>query len=310
MRSDVSDLEQYHPDLATQFISLRNELDSPADRVIISTSNNQASSRELEARRRREANKELDELITKIRTRPNFANFFLPPTADDLMAAANPDPIIVINLSPYRNDAFLIERHQIRVLQLLNLTREEFHKQFQSHPVLEWLWDFVAGPCLEALGFRAPVSDDNWPHIWWIATGLLPLHAAGRHVVASTNTSPTNTVLDRVMSSYSSSIKAIIYGRRHSIGKSLGQRPENALLIAMPNTPKKSALSFAQEEIAMLEHLCPSLQLNPNKPRPHREEVLTRLQTCSIFHLLAMDGQIPWILPKAVCSSKTGRSIH
>lgn len=34
------------------------------------------------------------------------------------MAAADPDPMIIINLSPFRCDAFLIERDRIRVLEL------------------------------------------------------------------------------------------------------------------------------------------------------------------------------------------------
>lgn len=77
--------------------------------------------------------------------------------------------------------------------------------------ILEWLWDVVTCPVLEALGFQSPIQDDKWPRIWWIPTGSLshfPLHAAGRFVERS-----TETVLDRVMSSYSPSIKALVYGR-------------------------------------------------------------------------------------------------
>lgn len=121
----------------------------------------------------------------------------LRPAAGDLMATVNPDPIIVVNLSQYRCDAFLVERDRIRVLELPGLTMEEVQKQAQnlrssratgsSHmaALLEWLWDAAARSCLDALGFKDPVSDDNWPRVWWIPTGLLsqpPLHAAGRHV--------------------------------------------------------------------------------------------------------------------------------
>ncbi|KAL8724774.1 MAG: hypothetical protein Q9181_006678 [Wetmoreana brouardii] len=293
VRSDVSDLENNHPDLAARFISLRNELDSPVDREIPLISNFKTTSRESEARRRREAHEMLNKLIEEIRAQPGFTNFLLPPTAHDLMAASDPDPIIVINLSALRHDAFLVEHHQIRVLQLSNLDLGWFQERFQEiekapHLLLEWLWDVVAGPCLEALGFETAVSDDNWPHVWWITTGTpfsnLPIHAAGRHVVASHGTIPVDTVLDRVMSSYSSSIKAIIHGRRHSIEKSPVQHPKEALLIAMQVTAKQSALPSAQDEIAVLERLCPSLQLRPNKPWPNRKEVLAHLQTCEIFH--------------------------
>ncbi|KAL8696656.1 MAG: hypothetical protein Q9224_002686 [Gallowayella concinna] len=293
MRSDVSDLEMRHPDLAAHFISLRNELDSPIDKMLPVIADNEIYSKESSVKRRRKAHETIDKLIEEIRHRPGFEDFLLPPTAHDLMAAANPDPIIVINLSVLRNDAFLVEHHQIRVLQLSSLDLEWFQKHSQDmerapHMFLEWLWDVVAGPCLEALGFRIPVTDDNWPHVWWITTGTpfsnIPLHAAGRHVKASQGTPPNDTILDRVMSSYSSSIKAIIRGRRHSIGKPSCERHKDALLIAMQGTPNQSALPYAEDEIAVLERLCPSLQLRPNKPYPNREKVLTHLQTCRIFH--------------------------
>ena len=301
MRSDVSDLEENYPDLAARFISLRDELDSPVEKIIPLISNGNITSRESTAKRRREAKETLDKLLLEIRAQPGFMDFLLPPTAHDIMAASNPDPIIVVNFSALRHDAFLIEHNQIRVLQLSNLSQEI---EKAPHLYLELLWNVVAGPCLEALGFQIAVSDDNWPHVWWITTGIsfdnMPLHAAGRHVVASHETIPNDTVLDRVMSSYSSSIKAIIHGRRHSIKKSLVQRSKDALLIAMQDTPKQSALSYAQDEIAVLEHLCSCLQLRPNKPRPKREEVLTHLQTCEIFHF-AGHGRSDLLDPSESC---------
>ncbi len=39
--------------------------------------------------------------------------------------------------------------------------------------LLEWLWNTVACPSLDALGFKDPVTDNNWPRVWWIPAGLL-----------------------------------------------------------------------------------------------------------------------------------------
>lgn len=47
----------------------------------------------------------------------------------------------------------------------------------------------------------------------------------------------TETVLDRVMSSYSPSIKALVYGRQHSKNTSEHIVLEGALLVSMPDTP-------------------------------------------------------------------------
>ncbi|KAF9639218.1 hypothetical protein BFW01_g11024 [Lasiodiplodia theobromae] len=297
MRTDISDLKLQHPTLADEFASLRNELDSPAERTALSTPDRDTQSQESQARRRREANQRFEELIGEIRSQPGFQRFLLPPTADELMVAAQEGPIVVVNVSPYRCDAFLIERHQIRALPLPRLNLEELKKKLQElrtdrslltssgqmEETLEWLWDVVTCPVLEALGFQSPIQDDKWPRIWWIPTGLLshfPLHAAGYHK----NRSP-ETVLDRVMSSYSPSIKALVYGRQNSIQKSEHTASKDALLVSMPDTPGQSSLYFAEQEVGKLKELCPSMQLNPVEPsKKNREDVLGCLRTSKIFH--------------------------
>jgi hypothetical protein len=63
-------------------------------------------------------------------------------------------------------------------------------------------------------------------------------------------------VVDRVMSSYSSSVKTLIYGRRHSIQNPAGPVPEHALLVAMRETPGLSinpVLLFAEDEVEIVK---------------------------------------------------------
>ncbi|RYP45618.1 hypothetical protein DL768_008055 [Monosporascus sp. mg162] len=296
MRGDISDLKRKYPGLADEFVSLRDELDSPEERLTSQSSGDNVSLWELQAKRRREADQKFSELITRIRAQPSFDRFLLPPTADELMAAANPDPVIVVNLSSYRCDAFLVERDRIRVLELPGLTVAEVQKRAlglrlcrvtsssQIAPLLEWLWNTVARPSLDALGFKDPVSDNNWPRVWWVPTGLLsqlPLHAAGYHTSGC-----SETVLDRVMSSYASSVKALIHGRRR-ICRPTKPLSDYALLVAMRETPDLSAnrtLPFVAEEVGMVKKLCPSLQLLSIAPILRKNDVLRRLQTCRIFH--------------------------
>ena len=308
-RTDISTLKHLHPELAAEFVSLRDELDSPTDATALPISNGDARSWESQAKRRREADRRFKEVILRIRAQPGFQDFLLPSTADELMAAADPDPIIIVNVSSYRCDAFLIERHQIRVLELPKLCLKEAEEKARylkssgiTSPILEWLWDAVACPILEALDFQQPPSDDNWPHIWWVLTGALthlPLHAAGRHTKGS-----TETVLDRVMSSYSLSVRTLIYGRRHSVQKSAEPASEHALLVAMRETPGlsvNSVLPFATDEVAMLNDLCPSMQLKPVKPsQQHKKDILSHLRACKIFHF-AGHGQSNPLEPSRSC---------
>ncbi|KAL8310416.1 hypothetical protein RB597_010314 [Gaeumannomyces tritici] len=305
MRGDISDLKRKHPSLADEFTVLRDELDSPADRPTSANPSDGTSSWESQAKRRREADQKFSELITSIRAQPGFDGFLRPPAADDLMAAANPGPIIVVNLSPYRCDAFLVERGRIRVLELPGLTMEEVQKQaedfrssratdsFHMAALLEWLWDTAARPCLNALGFKNPVSDDNWPRVWWIPTGLLsrlPLHAAGRHVRGS-----AEAVLDRVMSSYASSVKALIHGRQRPVRKSAEPTSDYALLVAMRETPN----------LTMCSNTCRSarystLPATGSRTRPSLHEAVCSSRT-------GKRARSPWETSVTTESRRTGR---
>ena len=114
---------------------------------------------------------------------------------------------------------------------------------------LEWLWDSCCHPILEALSFRETPSRYDWPHVWWIPTELLaqqPLHAAGYHTKQN-----SNSVLERVISSYTTSIKALLHGRRKPDRRSPEDLTSQALLIVMPETPDLSIngdLQFVDDE--------------------------------------------------------------
>jgi hypothetical protein len=252
---------------------------------------NMPSPEELRAKRRREAEERFHVVISEIRDQPGFEKFLLPATADELMTAADPNPIAVINISSYRCDALLIQRHCITSLNLQKLSLEDVKAEAKNmkssraslSSTLAWLWDVIALDCLEALGFKQAHSRGNWPHVWWIPTGALsyfPLHAAGRHFGGS-----KETVLDRVISSYSSSIKALLHGRRPSVYKPTSSIWDQALLVCMQETPEQPTLRFAAGEVKMLEEFCPSLQLQPVRlNQQRREDVLAGLRTCKVLH--------------------------
>ncbi|KAI1658969.1 CHAT domain-containing protein [Daldinia decipiens] len=152
--------------------------------------------------------------------------------------------------------------------------------------LLEWLWHTIYRPCLNALGFKGPIVDNKWPHIWWIATSTLsqlPFHAAGIY----TNTSK-ETILNKVISSYASSIRELIHTRQLYSQKTVKDcQTDSALLVTMQNTPGLSTtgdLPYAGKEIDILSKLCPSLQLNAITPRRSKSEVLKHLHRRKLFH--------------------------
>jgi hypothetical protein len=211
---------------------------------------------------RRRAEKEFEALLTRIRDEKGFERFLMPLTVEQLMEAADPDPAVVVNVSSFRCDAFLVEKYRIRLLELPLLKLNDIRvrtKRLNDSPaplpaVLDWLWLSVVHPILDALGFDRPLGldDDAWPHIWWIPVGplsSLPLHAAGYHTKHS-----GETALDRVMSSYSSSLESLLAGRHQKMPQ-YDSGPINALLVSMKNTPNRSPLRYAELEVGMLEKL-------------------------------------------------------
>ncbi|KAL5319062.1 hypothetical protein ACEPPN_014132 [Leptodophora sp. 'Broadleaf-Isolate-01'] len=291
VRSDIMNLQSRNPQLAEQFMHLRDELETAA------TQNLQLEGRDLEiprqARksRRYEARKEFDQLVTKIQKLPGFEDFLLPPSETEIKAAARCGPIVVINVSKYRCDALLVEPHRVQAMALTQLSIEEVEEKawgadLGSHEVLEWLWDKVIQQILDALGFtQPPSSDESWPHVWWIPTGPLskfPLHAAGHHSARS-----AETVLDRVMSTYASSIKAIIHGRNRRLQPAASAQ---ALLVAMEHTPGNEALPFATKEVAMVRDLCRSMSLQPTEPGCRKQDIKSNLPDCKIFHFAGHGG--------------------
>ncbi len=275
LRADIFDLQQKHPQLAEEYVTLRDQLDSST----ISTT-------QREVDQRYTAGQELERVIEKIQRLPDFDRFLRASSDDDLKTAAECGPVVIINVSDYRCDALIIEKFQIQALRLPDLhvrdIRARATETLAEPRVLEWLWDTIAQPVLDTLGFTQNPSSGCWPHIWWIPTGLLakfPIHAAGYHSQSS-----SDAVLDRVISSYSSSVKTIIYGRRHRPQRTRRSKSEEVILLAMLKTPEQEDLQFAPREIQELEKLFSSRELHVSKPSPYKEQVLSALSNCKIFH--------------------------
>lgn len=267
MRTDISELRRHHPRTAEVYVMLRDQLAAPD-----SESSNE----------RYDLAKRFDKLLLDIRKLPSFERFLLAPSKDDLLAAASWGPIVIINVSRCRSDALIITQDQTQCLPLPRLQFDDIldRRGPLTMEVLEWLWDTVTEPVLTLLGYTQ-THDADWPRIWWIPTGplaQLPIHAAGHHTDES-----SDTVLDRVISSYSSSVKNLIFNRQAVVGSNL-QPSNKAVLIGMDHTPGQSFLPFASQEINKIARLGASMQLQVIQPQPFREEVVSAIKDCKIFH--------------------------
>ncbi|WP_165495247.1 CHAT domain-containing protein [Actinomadura roseirufa] len=114
--------------------------------------------------------------------------------------------------------------------------------------LLEWLWDVIAEPVLTALGLVEPRGDDpDPPRLWWCPTGLLtllPLHGAGYHAAGD-----GRTVLDRAVSSYTPTLRALARARRPAEPRTGKAR---MLVVAVPDGPGQAPLADAARDRDML----------------------------------------------------------
>ncbi|KAH7136912.1 TPR domain-containing protein [Dactylonectria estremocensis] len=286
MRADLSALEEEYPELAGSFINLRDQLDAPTSQGTLLTADNTRVLPQPSTDTRHKASNQLQPLVEKIRRLPGFERFLLSASEAEIREAASFGPIVIINVSVYRCDALIVRESRIQQLPLPNLSQADIssrQKDVQSLETLAWLWDVVVGPILECLGFNeSPSEKSPWPHVWWIPTGPLvrfPLHAAGRHLKRG-----SESALDRVISSYSSSIRTMIRSRQHGRQEQETKLSQNALLVAMHQTPQQQTLQHTNNEVQAVHDVLNSMQLQCLRPDASKQQVLSVLDTCKVFH--------------------------
>ncbi|KAH7490294.1 hypothetical protein FOMA001_g3712 [Fusarium oxysporum f. sp. matthiolae] len=279
---DISALEKRHPDLARSFVTLRDQLDAP---LLQGGADAEATDTYIGTDQRHKAVNRMPVLLGEIRSCPGFEHFLLPPSEAELRTAAARGPIVILNVSRHRCDALIVEQTALRVVKLPQLSPKKIlalAPHVRSVETLDWLWTAAAQPVLDAMGFSETPATDSWPHVWWIPTGILaafPFHAAGRHLEYS-----SSAVLDRVVSSYGSSMKTIIHSRQRRNPPTPIKGPPNVVLIAMQDTPGQKSLRHASSEIIAVQGICDLMGLPWTKPKAHRRAVLSAIESCMIFH--------------------------
>lgn len=272
-----------------QILNFQQELDSSYATV----QNPQIKGGEVnKAARRIRVGRELNEFLRDKRSYGSHVSFQQQITSPHLANASTGGPIVIVNVS-FRCDAFLIRGGWAEVLPLPMLSAQLIQDKIDegnltSLRILEWLWDSIVSPVLDALGYTAPPPlGDPWPHIWWIPTGPLskfPLHAAGRHM----DEGCFNSTLDRVISSYSASIRALdeIVSRKERATRSHGQETQQVLIVSMEVTPGTSThLPHAIAEAQAVESVCKAMSINTvRKDQCTRAVVLEHLPNSDIFH--------------------------
>ena len=253
IRGSLTALEQHDPDLASQISAASTILD---DETTLDRDQQVAQATELE------------QLLVRARKIPGFSDLLRPPRPDALLGQLTAGSIVFINTSWHRCDALIADSGGIRCLPLSFGVEEAVGKgneylsaiqnfevglgdqasrQLFEHAITEmlrWLWEKIAEPVLRELQLLTiPGPEDRWPRIWWCPTGplaLLPIHAAGVHTTSDTD---GESVMDRVVSSYTSSLRALVSAQRQASPR---PKPESntttALFVGLAHTTGQADL--------------------------------------------------------------------
>ncbi|HEY9374643.1 CHAT domain-containing protein, partial [Streptomyces sp.] len=266
-------LRRDHPELAAEFEELRLQR-SPA-----------LSEGSAEQRLRHGAR--WTALLARVRALPGHADFLAGPSLAELRDAAADGPVVLLYATPWRSDALILDpaappENPVAVVPLPDLVAEDAgarterlravlaaddepdddafaafaaqeRAQRELHDTLAWLWDAVAAPVLERLGVDG-AADRPAPRLWWCPVGFLsslPLHAAGRHREEPPAGRRRATLLDRTVSSTTSTLRALAHARtRPAAPPSAG-----TLVVTLPETPHAERLGHAETEAARVAEL-------------------------------------------------------
>ncbi|MGW2014675.1 CHAT domain-containing protein [Streptomyces sp. NPDC001927] len=282
-RDGLGRLRAAHPGLAEAFVSIRDRLEALEAADVAEAALGRLPV--TPAEQRHTLASRLEELVAQIRRVPGFSDFLAAPDESALLACAANGPVVLAYCSGYRSDALVLRPEGVLLVPLPRATPDAVAEQADRlrlaladamdpsrdkdaqravAKVLAWTWDHVTGPVLDRLGLTG-APEGELPRLWWSPGGTLaalPLHAAGHHGErldhaprADGAAGPPRTVMDRVVSSYTPTVRALQYAR----DRAAAPRPPGRLLaVALPDTPGARPLGGARREVKALRALLPT----------------------------------------------------
>ncbi|MFE1292760.1 CHAT domain-containing protein [Streptomyces sp. NPDC058751] len=207
-----------------------------------------------------------DALRKELAELPGMPDLLAPISRTVLANATAEGPVVIVTAHGGRTHALLVQDGDVDAVRLA-LAEEDVGRavedllrdqpQAATRPDAAWrvsetlerLWDDVTQPVLSALGLDTARTPQEAPRLWWCPTGLftfLPLAAAGHHGCG-------DTVLDRVVSSFTPTIQALTHARRPGARDDRG----SFLCVGVPDAPGLPPLHGVSSEIASLRERFP-----------------------------------------------------
>ena len=87
--------------------------------------------------------------------------------------------------------------------------------------------------------------------------------------------------MDRVVSSYAPSVKALVHGRRR---RKMPEGPAQALLVAVDSAQNQAPLPKARQEVDLVSKICESMKVKVITSGSDKQDTLGQLRSSKIFH--------------------------
>ncbi|WP_158230900.1 CHAT domain-containing protein [Frankia sp. CcI49] len=279
-KADIQVLADLRPDLATRYNKISDILAAQWSRPTWVESQRDTAAQGYEISDfRHDVAQQWEDLIAEIRLVPQMQSFLLQPSQSEMRKAASIVPIVIVNVSRYGADALIIKGEGFSCVTLPDLRLEDVRTyvapflteggvferrdsllagdrwEVRATTALEWLWKVVALPVLDAIGCTDKIVNGVWPRICWCMTGLLsfmPIHAAGTYRDDRLS-GESSTVMDRVVSSYTSTVGSLVYGLQRR--KVSSPESRKVLVVGVSNTPGSAPLPGAEAEASSVASL-------------------------------------------------------
>ena len=267
-RTDLTALQQAAPEFAAQLHNCRAVLEQPVPYELIGKNSAHKAEARMRAARMFDAAVEQVRALPPTDALPHPDRFLKTPPLRTLLPGADDDPIVIINISRWRCDALILTGRGVTLVEFPKLNEDQVNDEAGRYlqalqdfehsrrsgidrlclemaitTTQEWLWDHIAAPVLQRLGHTTTPSG-TWPTLCWSPTGVLtvlPVHAAGYH-------HRRNTVMDRVVSSYTPTVRTLSNART----REGSTQSAKILIIALPDTPGQKPLPGATAERDLL----------------------------------------------------------
>ncbi|OQV00564.1 CHAT domain-containing protein [Cladophialophora immunda] len=312
---DLKTLEATCSDLAERYRDLRNQLYL---QPMLEGSNIGKGQMKI----RRNAAYRMEECLAEIHRIRGHEDFLRGLSTEKMKACASEGPIVVVNLTDISSDAIVVSPSQVQRIPLPKLRAggempafvssalrnfrspdREFQDFLAGRDVggedegagsvtteffLSWLWESCVEVVLDALGPRPTAGAmEHLPRVWWIGAGVasgLPFHAAS---LSANKYKPDNNALDRMVPSYTPSIKALSYSREKSkqYARTPHQQPR-VTVVTMTTTPGYDGLDGVQPESDLIKEKCDSSGVYTcvPLPQPTVDAVLESMGHSEIVH--------------------------